>query len=93
MSAAMRFVTPPSLRWCQDSTRVLVIDEQSAQAVSLTGLDAAVWKWLVLSYSYADVLRFTSVFLNLPEGETRARLTLLLNQWIELGLLVGEEAQ
>ena len=53
------FVTPASVRWCQDSTRVLVIDESTRLTVSLTGLEAAVWKWFSLSYEYRDVLNFT----------------------------------
>ena len=72
---------------------MLVIVEQTGLAVRLTGLDAAVWKWLTLSYPYQTVLRFAQAFLNLPDAETRTRLNQTLQVWVELGLLVEEEAQ
>jgi hypothetical protein len=93
MIVPLNVVTPSSLRWCQDSNRVLVIDEQSEMAVSLSGFNAAVWKWFALSYPYVDVLRFAQVFLDLPIEQTRDQLNQLLNHWIELGLLVEEEAR
>ena len=81
------FVTPASVRWCQDSTRVLVIDESANLAVSLAGLDAAVWKWFSLSYTYRDVLSFTQVFLKLSREDTEHRLNQIITQWVELGFL------
>lgn len=92
MNARMKFVTPSSLRWCQDTNRVLVIDEESGLAVSLAGLDAAVWQWFGLGYKDADVLEFTHAFLNLPHEETRFRLNQILTGWVEAGLLVEERA-
>lgn len=92
MTARLKFVTPASLRWCQDTNRVLVIDEESGLAVSLVGLDAAVWKWFGLGYSDADVLEFTRLFLHLPHAETRARLNQILTNWVEAGLLEEEQA-
>lgn len=92
MTARVKFVTPASLRWCQDTNRVLVIDEATGLAVSLSGLDAALWKWYGLGYKDADVLEFTRAFLNLPREETRARLNQILTNWVEAGLLVEEHA-
>jgi len=92
MTALVKYVTPSSLRWCQDTNRVLVIDEQSGLAVSLAGLDAAVWNWFGLSYPYEDVLELTRVFVDLPEEETRARLNQILVNWVESGLLEEERA-
>ena len=92
MTARMKFVTPSSLRWCQDTNRVLGIDEETGLAVSLVGLDAAVWKWFGLGYPDADVLAFSRAFLNLPREETRARLNQILTNWVEAGLLVEEHA-
>ncbi len=84
------FVTPASVRWCQDSTRVLVIDESTRLTVSLTGLEAAVWKWFSLSYEYRDVLNFTRVFLNLPGEDSEIQLRQIITQWVELGFLAPE---
>ena len=92
MTATVRLVTPSTLRWCQDAGRVLVIDEQSGLAVSLSGFDAAVWKWFGLSYSSEDVLEFAQAALDLPAAETRAWLNRLLTGWVETGLLVEEAA-
>jgi len=91
VTAPVRLATPASIRWCQDTGRVLVIDEQTGLAASLTGLDAAAWKWFGLSYQYADVLKLAQVFLGLPEEETRARLNQTLTRWVELGLLAEEK--
>jgi hypothetical protein len=93
MISTQKLFTPPSLRWCQESSHVLVIVEQTGLSVRLTGLDAAVWKWLTLSYPYETVLRFVEAFLNLPKDETRARLNRTIHDWVELGLLVEEEAR
>ncbi len=84
------FVTPASVRWCQDSARVLVIDESTNRAVSLAGLEAAVWKWFSLSYGYRDVLTFMQVYLNLPGENTETRLRQIITQWVELGILTPE---
>jgi hypothetical protein len=93
MISSQKLFTPPSLRWCQESNHVLVIVEQTGMAVRLTGLDAAVWKWLTLSYPYETVLRFAEAFLKLPDAETRTRLNQTLHDWVELGLLVEEGAR
>ncbi len=84
------FVTPASVRWCQDSACVLVIDERTNHAVSLAGLEAAVWKWFSLSYGYRDVLTFTQFFLKLPGENAETRLRQVITQWVELGILAPE---
>ncbi len=93
MISSQELSTPASMRWCQESNHILVIVEQTGLAVRLTGLEAAVWKWLTLSYTYETVLRFAEVFLNLPKDETRARLNQILQDMVELGLLINEEAR
>jgi hypothetical protein len=85
-----RYITPASIRWCQDSSRILVIDEGANLAVSLTGLEAALWKWLGLAYPYQDVAAFAQAYLNLPAEETQSRLSQVFTQWIELGILAPE---
>ncbi len=90
MMPAACLVTAPGVSWCQDTAQVLIVLAPTGQAFQLTGLDAAVWGWFSLCYSYADVLEFARAFLNLPVDQAAQRLEVILARWLDLGLLVAE---
>jgi hypothetical protein len=90
-SITLSYNTPPSIRWCQDCERVLVVNEETCQATSLTGLEAALWKWLTLSYGTQEVLSFAQEFLQLSTEETRDRFNQVINHWVELDLLTMDD--
>jgi hypothetical protein len=86
-------VSPPSVHWCQDAGQVLVIDENTGRVESLTGLEAAVWKWYSLSYRFAEVLDFTQVSLGRSNEEARLVLEPIIARWVEAGLLAPKEVE
>ncbi|MBE0697146.1 MAG: hypothetical protein IH586_09500 [Anaerolineaceae bacterium] len=92
-SLSLSYKTPSSIRWCQDCDRVLVVNEETCQATSLTGLDAALWKWFTLSYSAQEVFTFAQEFLQISAQETRDHLSQVINHWVELDLLTMDDKQ
>lgn len=89
----MSFITLPSIRWCQDLLQVLVVDEQTGCITSLTGFEAALWKWFSLSYNYADVLEFSKITFNKPAEETSLLIDQIIDHWVDRGLLAPESVR
>jgi hypothetical protein len=76
------------IRWALDSNQILIIDESMNQIQRLSGFEAALWGWLVLSYPIGDIIRFSSILLNLPTDETEIRVKYVLDNWLAHQLVI-----
>jgi hypothetical protein len=78
---------PAHIRWVQDKHQIFVVDSQRNVTYCLTGIDAAIWGFFWLGYSYAQIVKLTAALSNTPPQEARARLAHQLRQWHDNGLL------
>ena len=81
------YACPDSIYWVKDSTRIIVVDEQSRQVQLLTGVETAVWDWLMLGYDYSRLAGLTAVLLDIPLTQAKQHLHHQLQAWQQRGLL------
>jgi hypothetical protein len=87
----LTYKTPAAIRWCKDCERILVVNEATYQAVSLTGFEAALWQWYSLSLTDHEVLAFAQECLQVSPEETRAQVNQIISGWVEEDLLIIED--
>lgn len=65
---------PAHILWVQDKTQVLIIDEKHKKNRCLTGVEAAIWSWLSLNYSFAKLVKLTAAALDVSTTEAEPYL-------------------
>ena len=85
-----RLTCSGEILWVRDAGQILIVDGCSAEAQSLRGVDAAVWSWLTLAYPYPQILRLLMALLASTPAEAELRLGVILQGWVESGLLKME---
>lgn len=81
------YFCPPHIRWAYDAACILVVNEQTRQAHMLVAEEAAIWDWLMLGYSYAQLIQFIAASSDLPTVQAENHLRQQLQTWQESGLL------
>lgn len=79
----------PHILWVQDKTQVLIVDEQHHKNQVLTGIEAAIWSWLSLGYSFAKLVKLTAAALDTTKTEAEPYLVAVIQKWYGAGLLDG----
>ena len=80
------------LIWVRDSKTTIVINQEKGQVHVLQGLDGMIWSWLTSGYDFPKLTGLLACALDLPLDDAEIRLSVLLHDWTQLGLLVQEEA-
>jgi hypothetical protein len=80
------------LVWVRESKSTIVIDREKDQVHILQGLDGMVWSWLTLGYDFSKLTGLLACALDLPPVDAELRLTALFHDWMQMGLLVQEDA-
>lgn len=75
------------IKWVNDSTQVVIIDEMRNQTHILQGEEAAVWSWLTLGYSYERILPLVAALWTAEPQVANHKLAGLLTAWHSTGLL------
>lgn len=81
------YTCPDHIYWAKDSAGIVVIDERSQKAHRFTGVETAVWDWLMLGYTDSQVAQFTAVLLDIPLPQAHHHLYHQLQAWQQRGLL------
>ncbi len=82
-----RYRCVPSLVWVQDAGRVLLVDQETLQAWTLEGAEAAAWDLLALGYPAERVVAMLALLLDVPAGQAASFLEGRLAAWLEVGML------
>lgn len=80
----------PDFVWVRDAERVIVVDSEGGRSWSLDGIEAAIWDWLAMGYSYPKIVGFVSLILKRSQDETGAVLQDTLRRWYRAGLVQWE---
>lgn len=91
MSDALERFCVRDMNWVRDDEMTLLVNEQSGQTFVLKGLEAAIWDWLSMQFSYTKITGLLEVVSELSTVEAEFYLNTILNQWVENGLLMIEE--
>jgi len=83
------YTCPPRVKWVIDAHQTIVVNEQSGEFAVLSDVDATLWHWLTLNYSYDKLLTFITA-LELPHPEQLLQST--LQNWASSGLLMERKA-
>ncbi|HEX3049672.1 MAG TPA: hypothetical protein VHP83_03375 [Aggregatilineaceae bacterium] len=78
---------PDQLRWVHDAQWIWIVDPRTGTTHCLDGIEAAVWGWMMLGYSYPRLVALLGPLLNLERLEAQQHLNTLLQTWISAGLL------
>ena len=78
---------PSHIQWVQDKHQVFVVDSQRNVTYCLTGIDAAIWNFFWLGYSYARLVKLVAALSNLSHEEAQMQLASQLRQWYDSGLV------
>ena len=78
---------PESVFWVRDKNRIVVIDIEKPYTQALHGLEAAIWGWLTLGYSYPRLLKLVTTALEVHPETAENSLLETLNTWIAAGIL------
>ncbi|MBN1936022.1 MAG: hypothetical protein JW934_15240 [Anaerolineae bacterium] len=76
------YLCAPDIEWVRDKDQTILVDKRG-QSWSLEGIEAAAWDWLVLGYSYKDMVRFMRVAF---ENQT-PDVAMILSHWHDVGIL------
>lgn len=76
-----------SLRWVKDTSQVIIVDEQQGKTFTLQGVDAAIWSWLSLRYSYQKLIHLVAALLAVSDVDAEHTLRTTLHRWHTQGLL------
>ncbi|MEO8355190.1 MAG: hypothetical protein ABI621_04700 [Chloroflexota bacterium] len=83
-------INPHPLYWVRDREQILIVDEQSQEIYALQHVEAAVWTWLALAYSYAKIVELSTAMLGVPSAEAEQRLQVIFQNWQNTGILAIE---
>jgi hypothetical protein len=83
---------PPTILWVKDSGQVLVVDEKRSATWILHGFEAAVWDYMMLGYSYPEMVETLSTLLDVPIQEMKKKVAACIRDWQAGGLLEASEA-
>jgi hypothetical protein len=83
---------PAPVWWVKDADQILVVDEQKGTLVILRGLEAVIWDWLTLMYSYPRLVNLLAALRVVPADEAERQLIDVLSAWQSIGLLQRDEA-
>ena len=78
---------PDSVFWVRDKNRTIVIDIEKKHTLALHGLNEAIWGWLILDYSYQQILQFVKTALEADLGSAEKILLNILRNWVAAGIL------
>lgn len=79
------------LRWVNDTHTTLVVDSRTLQAQHLQGVEAAVWRWLALSYPLHKAAAHLAQWRGIAVEDAYRQLTDMLEDWAGRGLLETAE--
>lgn len=79
--------TPESVCWVNDGKQITVINRESNRFFTLSGLEAVVWNWLSLGYSYQQIEIMTAHLLSQSESEAVDVLGSIFRDWYTNDLL------
>jgi hypothetical protein len=83
-------ISPHPLIWVKDREQIIIIDEQSQEIYALYHVEAAVWSWLTLAYSYPRIVELLAAMLGIPCPEAEHRLQIMVQNWQKAGILAKE---
>ena len=75
----------------RDIDMTLLVNDQNGKSFILRGLEATIWDWLTLNYSYNKIVGLLATIFDLPICKTEFRLNSILREWVEKGLLKTQE--
>ena len=79
------YTCPPHVKWVIDAQQTIVINEQNGDFAILSDVNATLWSWLTLNYSYDKLLTLINA-LECPFPEQLLQST--LQKWTGSGLLM-----
>lgn len=83
---------PPGLQWVNEHNHILVINPDGGKAHHLSGVEAALWDWIMLGYGNFHLEQFLAAALDLPTNAAVDHLQEALDEWCAAGLLLEVEA-
>jgi hypothetical protein len=88
---ARTYTCSQHLRWVNDTHTTLVVDSHTLRAQRLEGVEAAVWRWLALSYPLHKAAAHLAQWRGIPVEDAHGQLTAMLEAWAFQGLLETAE--
>lgn len=83
-----RVLTNPNpLYWVKDQDQIFIIDEHSQEIYRMHHLEALVWTWLTLAYSYSKIVELLTALLVISSAEAEQRLRIIFQTWKNAGIL------
>jgi len=89
--SSVTYACPDSVRWVKDTDQVILLDEQTGRSHILQGMEAAIWGWLSLAYSYRRITPLVAALLAQPPAEAEQTLLATLERWQVVGWLEVRE--
>lgn len=77
----------PTIAWVKDAGQTLLVEEEAGRTWSLRGVEAAVWDWLSLGYSFDEIVGLLKVLVGASDEEARERLVAMLEGWKQAGIV------
>lgn len=77
----------PTLVWVRDEGHVIVVDAQNARSWLLDGIEAAIWDWVTMGYSYPRIVNLASLILKGSQAQAETQLEETLHRWHRAGLV------
>jgi hypothetical protein len=82
---------PARIDWVRDGETILLVNVQKNKVDNLSGVDASVWIWLTLHYSYSRLTNLLVALLNVSRAEAEEQLKSIFLKWVRMGILIQEK--
>jgi len=79
------------LVWVDQGAQVIIVDEVRKRTYTLQGVEAVLWGWLALEYSYLKLIELLAAVYQKTIQEAETILVAVLDKWRADGLMVLKE--
>ena len=78
---------PEHIYWVKETQHIMVVDERIKQVTLLCDLQAALWSWISLSYSFEQLCHLVAKALDLDNAGARGMILEIFKEWEEIGII------
>jgi hypothetical protein len=86
MSPITGYRCSPTIVWVKDANQILLVNQKTDHSRFLRDVEATVWDWLILGYSYAKITQMLALMLNISE-DAGPVLESVLHDWLAAGII------
>ena len=70
-----------------EGSHLIIVDDPQVPGLVISGIEAALWRWLHQSFTRLEILDLYSALTNIPITEGEIQIKEIIHHWEKLGLL------